>query len=76
LSDPQSGFRAMSRQAAEIIDIEQDGMAHCSEIIAKAFTNKLRIKEVPVTILYNDYGQKFSGGMRIIKDLIINKILN
>lgn len=75
LSDPQCGFRAMSAKAAGKIGICNDGMAHCSEIIGKAFQNELRIKEVPVTVIYHEFGQKMSGGFRIIKDLIISKII-
>ncbi|PKM91461.1 hypothetical protein CVU82_02595 [Candidatus Falkowbacteria bacterium HGW-Falkowbacteria-1] len=73
-SDPQSGFRAMTRNVAQKIKIESDRMAHCTEILAKAFDYKLRIKEVPITVLYKEFGQKFSGGFTIIKDLILKKI--
>ncbi|MCX6798268.1 MAG: glycosyltransferase family 2 protein [Candidatus Falkowbacteria bacterium] len=75
LTDPQSGFRALSRQAAEVIKITNNGKAHCSEYIAEAFRNKLKIKEVPITVTYHEFGQNFSGGLRIIKDLIIQKII-
>jgi len=76
MTDPQSGFRVMSREAAKTIKIEQDGKAHCSEILEKAFKYKLRIKEVPITVVYNEFGQKFSGGIKILKDIIISKIIN
>jgi len=75
LSDPQSGFRALNRDTAKKIRIENDGMAHCSEILYQLFKNKVKIKEVPITVTYHEYGQKFSGGIRIIKDLIIKKII-
>ena len=75
LSDPQSGFRAMSVNAAKKIKIEQDEMAHCSEILHKAFKYKLRIKEVPMTVIYNHFGNNFSGGLKILKDLIFKKII-
>lgn len=74
LSDPQNGFRAMSAQVAREIRIENDGMAHCNEILIKAFQNKYRIQEVPITVIYHEFGQKFSGGIRIIKDLIYKKL--
>ncbi|MFH1522268.1 MAG: glycosyltransferase family 2 protein [Patescibacteria group bacterium] len=76
LTDPQNGFRALAANASKKIIIEQDGMAHCTEIIMKALRYKLKIKEVPVTIIYHSFGQKFSGGIKIIKDLIISKLLN
>lgn len=73
-SDPQSGFRAMTREVAEKIKIENNRMAHCTEILAKAHKYKFRIEEVPITVLYKEFGQKFSGGFRIIKDLFFRKI--
>lgn len=73
-SDPQSGFRAMTKEVAEKIKIENNRMAHCTEILAKAHKYKFRIKEVPITVVYNEFGQKFSGGFRIIKDLFFRKI--
>lgn len=76
LSDPQSGFRALNRQSAQKLKIENDGMAHCSEIIYRLFKNKNRITEVPITVIYHEYGQKLSGGFKIIKDLLIQKLIN
>jgi len=75
LSDPQSGFRALSRKTASQIQITNDGMAHCSEILYQLFKYRQRIKEVPITVTYHHYGQKFSGGLKIISDLIIQKII-
>lgn len=76
LTDPQGGFRALNREALQKITITQRGMAHCSEIIYKAFKNKLRIKEVPITVIYDEFGQSFGGGIRIIKDLLLAKLLD
>ncbi len=75
LSDPQNGFRAMNRLAAEKIRIENRGMAHNSEIQAKAFKYKLRIQEVPVTVIYHRFGQSLGGGFKIISDLILSKFI-
>ena len=76
LSDPQSGFRAINKKAYKHIKIDNDRMAHCTEIIQKAFSNNLKIIEVPITVIYNDFGQKFSGGIKIIKDLLISRLIN
>lgn len=73
-SDPQSGFRAMTKEVAEKIKIENNRMAHCTEILAKAHKYKYKIKEVSITVLYEEFGQKFSGGFKIIKDLFFRKI--
>ena len=75
LSDPQSGFRALSREAVKKIKINNDRMAHCSEILHQLFKNKIKTVEVPITVIYKEFGQKFSGGIRIIKDLAIKKII-
>jgi len=75
-SDPQCGFRAMSREAASQLRIEQDGKAHCSEILYKTHKLGLRAVEVPVTVIYNNFGLKFIDGVRIIKDIIFYKLLN
>lgn len=75
-SDPQNGFRAMSLNAAKKIRIENNRMAHCTEILAKAFKYKLKIKEIPIKVIYTEFGQKFSGGLSIIKDLFLKKIIN
>ncbi|MDA3803108.1 MAG: glycosyltransferase family 2 protein [Patescibacteria group bacterium] len=74
LSDPQCGFRALNRKAAKHITIENREMAHNSEIQAKAFASDLKIEEVPITVIYHGFGQKLSGGFKIIKDLFINKL--
>lgn len=76
MTDPQSGFRALSRQAAEKIIIEHDDMAHCSEILTKVFKNDLRVREVPITVIYNEFGQQFGGGIKIIKNIFIKKIIS
>jgi glycosyltransferase involved in cell wall biosynthesis len=75
LSDPQSGFRALSRKAVEQIKIKNDGMAHCSEILHQLFSKKIKTIEVPITVIYHEYGQKFSGGLKIITDIAIKKII-
>lgn len=75
LSDPQNGFRALSRRAAETIRIDNREMAHNSEIQGKAYRSGLRIEEVPITVVYHDFGQRLSGGFKIAKDLLIHKII-
>lgn len=76
LTDPQSGFRAMTAAAWRKISIEQKGMAHASEILSKTVKNKIKIKEVPIKVIYRRFGLKFSGGIRIIKDIIMAKLMD
>ncbi len=75
LSDVHNGFRALDRTAAAAIHISQDRMAHASEIVSEAKRLGLRFEEVPVTISYREYGQGFFGGLRILKDIIVRKLL-
>ncbi len=74
LTDPQSGFRAFNRRAAELVIWEQDRMAHTSEILAEAHRQPLRLTEVPVTVLYHEFGQNFSGGLKILRDLFLARL--
>ncbi len=85
MTDPQSGFRAMSAQAAKQIDWQQDRMAHCSEILFAAgrrnvdvspSRGNLKIKEVPITVIYHNFGQRLSDGFRILKDLFLARLIN
>lgn len=69
LSDAHNGFRALSRRAAELIQIRQDRMAHNSEIIQQIKKHHLTFQEVPVTVNYHCYGQGFFSGLRVLKDL-------
>ncbi len=73
LSDPQAGFRAFSSKAYKKLEWQQDRMAHCSEIMRNAFNNKLSVKETPITVIYKDFGQKFSGGLKILKDMFLGR---
>lgn len=76
-SDPQNGFRALSKQAAERLQWKNDRMAHCSEILRLIKIKNLPYKEIPVTINYSEYslkkGQSFKDVWKIIWDLFINK---
>ena len=76
LTDPQSGFRAMSAGAAKKISWRQDRMAHCSEIMLEVNKNNLLTAEVPITVIYRHFGQSFSGGSKIIRDLFLAKFIN
>jgi polyprenyl-phospho-N-acetylgalactosaminyl synthase len=75
LTDAHCGFRALSKNAAEKIVITQDGMAHATEILDQVRQHDLKYQEVPVEILYHNYGQRFSSGFRIIRDLVLAKLI-
>ncbi|PIR95131.1 glycosyltransferase family 2 protein [Candidatus Falkowbacteria bacterium CG10_big_fil_rev_8_21_14_0_10_37_6] len=71
-TDPQSGFRAFRSDAFTKLNWRNDQMAHCSEILYLSFKNKLKITEVPTTVIYNEFGQKISGSIKIAKDSFLN----
>jgi len=78
LSDAHNGFRAMNRKAASMIRIQENRMAHATEIIAQVKKNKLRYKEIPSTVLYTKYslgkGQSPIQGLKIFFELVLQKL--
>lgn len=78
LSDAYNGMRALNKKAAAAIHIKENGMAHATELLAFIKKNKLRYKEIPVTIRYTDYskakGLTVWNGFRIFFDILLNKI--
>ncbi len=79
ITDPQSGFRAMTPEAAKLLELRQDRMAHASELLQLVARHELRYKEVPVKITYTDYslekGQSSWGAIKIVVDLIKGSLL-
>ena len=53
ITDSQSGFRAYNKKAIQSINPTEKGMGISTEILIKADKLGLKIKEVPITILYN-----------------------
>ncbi|MBU0540095.1 glycosyltransferase family 2 protein [Patescibacteria group bacterium] len=75
VTDPQSGFRAMTAKAVRMIDFKQDKMAHCSEILRLVTRSSLRWQEVPVCVHYSEEslkkGQKPWDAARIAWQLFL-----
>jgi len=73
LTDAHNGLRAFNRTAASAIRIDQNRMAHASEIVAEIGRNKLRYVEMPVHVVYTDYsrskGQSIWNSVNILSDL-------
>lgn len=55
VTDSQSGFRAYSRHAAEVINTSTDRYEYDSEVIREIYRYKLRYTEVPIAVRYTDY---------------------
>lgn len=81
LSDAHNGFRCFSRKAAELIEIRSDRMEHASEIVEQIKLKKLKYKEIPVTIIYNeDTLRKGHGGLvqaiKVFSKMLFRKIFS
>jgi glycosyltransferase involved in cell wall biosynthesis len=78
LTDAHNGLRALSWRAANLIKINQDRMAHNSEIIQQIAKHDLTFQEIPVTVSYSKHsrskGQTWWDGFRIVRDLIVSRI--
>jgi hypothetical protein len=75
LTDAHNGLRALSRHAAQVIRIDQNRMAHASEIVAEIGRHKLRYEEMPVHLVYSEYskskGQSVWNSVNILSDLFL-----
>jgi glycosyltransferase involved in cell wall biosynthesis len=73
LTDAHNGLRALNRKAASSIRINQNRMAHASEIVGEIGRNKLEYAEYPVHVIYSDYsrskGQSIWNSVNILNDL-------
>lgn len=79
LSDAHNGFRVLSRKALEAISLQDDRMAHASEILVQMRSAGLRWKEMPVHVAYTDYsvakGQRMGAALEILTDLLLDRWL-
>jgi glycosyltransferase involved in cell wall biosynthesis len=75
ITDTHNGLRVLSRRAAQIIKIDQNRMAHASEILHQIADKRLSYVEAPCTITYTAYskekGQQATGAFSIVADLVI-----
>jgi glycosyltransferase involved in cell wall biosynthesis len=86
VTDSQSGFRAYSKKANEIINTTMDRYEFESEILQQIKWAGLKYKEVPITVEYTDYSknkykyikdferQKFTNGFKMLFRMIIKTI--
>jgi glycosyltransferase involved in cell wall biosynthesis len=58
VTDAHNGLRAMSRDAAAKIKLEQNRMAHASEVVHQIGRSKLRYAECPIQVRYTEYSLK------------------
>ena len=79
LTDAHNGYRALSRQMAQRLDITLDRMAHASELIDQVVRSGLPWREVSVRVRYTDYsranGQRAGAAFRIVFDYLMGRML-
>lgn len=76
LTDAHNGLRVIRTDAARHINMQQDRMAHATEIVLQLGRTGLPWREYPVEVLYTDYskakGQSLLNSVNILIDLIVN----
>jgi hypothetical protein len=74
LTDAHNGLRVIGRSACRRMAIEQNRMAHASEIVEEIGRLHLTVREHPVHILYTDYskqkGQSMLNSVNIVIDML------
>lgn len=56
LADSESGYRAFSRKALDLLELQENGMAISAETISRATEKGLKITEKPISIRYTEDG--------------------
>jgi glycosyltransferase involved in cell wall biosynthesis len=70
LTDAHCGFRAFLAEVAPKLRIQQDRMAHASELLRKMHTSGVRVVEVPTTVRYTEHSMsKGQGGAQAVRIL-------
>lgn len=79
VTDTHNGFRALTRHAAQELEITLDRMAHASEILDLIVAKRLRYVERPVTIRYSTAslakGQSTLRAMGSVKDMLRKRMV-
>jgi glycosyltransferase involved in cell wall biosynthesis len=79
LTDAHNGLRLLMRSAAAKLRIEQNRMAHASEIVDQFRALGLRVAEAPVTIRYTEYslrkGQRLDNAFHILLELLVARLI-
>lgn len=74
-TDSQSGLRALSKKAIDLIEFKSDRMEFSSEILLEAKRNDLRVREVPIKVKYTNYsrlkGQKNINAIPIFAKFLV-----
>jgi len=71
VTDSQSGFRAYSRRAIEVLHFNGSGLSVESEMQFLIEEHTLRVVEVPISVIYKEKSKRnpFSHGMQIVSNV-------
>ena len=81
VTDSQSGFRAYSKYSASIIDTKADKYEYDSKVIREINHNKLRFREIPISVRYTTYSlakphkQGFVNGLKTLARMVWDKLV-
>lgn len=72
LTDSQSGFRAFSPQTLAALDFESEGFSVESEMQFLVQKNNLRVKEVPIHVIYAERSKRnpFGQGLKVVNGIL------
>jgi glycosyltransferase involved in cell wall biosynthesis len=80
VTDSQCGFRAFTKEAASKISLKSDGMEHAGEFMWEIMRNSLRYKEVPITVIYDEYslgkGQSWTNSLRLGLKMLFRRFMS
>lgn len=65
LTDAFCGFKAHRVEAMRLLRLDDDGYAFPMQLWAESNSHGLRIGEIPVRLIYNDYNRTFGGGLDV-----------
>lgn len=78
VTDSQSGFRAYSKKAFDLIETRTDRYEYDSEVIREISRNKLKYAEISIEVRYTEYSmnkqykQGFVNGLKTLVKMLIN----
>jgi glycosyltransferase involved in cell wall biosynthesis len=78
VTDSQSGFRAYSQRAVNLIDTKTDRYEYDSEVIREIERHNLRYKEIPIEVRYTEYSmgkvnkQGIKNGIKTLIKMLIS----
>ncbi len=80
VKDSQSGLRAYSRKACQLLDTKSDSYEYESEVVHLIAFNHLNFKEVPISVAYTEYSknkvqkQNITNGIKTVYKMIFNRL--